>query len=74
MSRAGPGRAARPARHGHLPLRPATPPLHRKGAHWVQPEMVVEIEYGEWTAEGRLRHPVYLGERDDKDPQDVVRP
>ena len=56
------------------PFDPPPPPLHRKGAHWVRPEMVVEIEYGEWTAEGRLRHPVYLGERNDKDPQDVVRP
>jgi bifunctional non-homologous end joining protein LigD len=56
------------------PFEPPPPPLHRRGAHWVRPEMVVEIEYGEWTSEGRLRHPVYLGERTDQDPQDVVRP
>jgi bifunctional non-homologous end joining protein LigD len=56
------------------PFDPPPPPLHRKGAHWVRPEVVVEIEYGEWTTEGRLRHPVYLGERTDKDAADVVRP
>ena len=56
------------------PFDPPPPALHRKGAHWVRPEMVVEIEYGEWTSEGRLRHPVYLGERTDKVPEDVVRP
>jgi bifunctional non-homologous end joining protein LigD len=40
----------------------------------VRPEVVVEIAYGEWTSEGRLRHPVYLGERTDVDPAAVVRP
>jgi bifunctional non-homologous end joining protein LigD len=35
---------------------------------------VVEIEYGEWTDDGRLRHPVYLGERTDKPASEVVRP
>ena len=34
----------------------------------------VEIAYGEWTSDGRLRHPVYLGERTDVDPAAVVRP
>lgn len=42
-------------------------------AHWVRPEVVVEIKFGEWTAEGRLRQPVFLGVRDDKDPKDVTR-
>ncbi|MDZ7732867.1 MAG: hypothetical protein U5R31_06900 [Acidimicrobiia bacterium] len=31
------------------------------------------MAFGEWTAEGRLRHPAYLGEREDKDAGDVVR-
>jgi bifunctional non-homologous end joining protein LigD len=35
--------------------------------------VVVEIEFGEWTSDGRLRHPVYLGERIDVDPAAVVR-
>jgi bifunctional non-homologous end joining protein LigD len=56
------------------PFDPPPPPLHRRGAHWVRPEVVVEIAYGEWTNEGRLRHPVYLGERPDVDAATVVRP
>jgi bifunctional non-homologous end joining protein LigD len=56
------------------PFDPPPPPLHRKGAHWVRPEVVVEVEYGEWTEEGRLRHPVYLGERTDKAAADVRHP
>ena len=56
------------------PFDPPPPALHRRGAHWVRPEIVVEVQYGEWTAEGRLRHPVYLGERIDVDAGAVVRP
>jgi bifunctional non-homologous end joining protein LigD len=56
------------------PFDPPPPALHARGAHWVRPEVVVEIAYGEWTVEGRLRHPVYLGERTDVDADVVVRP
>lgn len=56
------------------PFVPPPPPLHRRGAHWVRPEVAVEIAYGEWTSEGRLRHPVYMGERPDVDAYVVVRP
>jgi len=56
------------------PFDPPPPPLHRRGAHWVRPDVVAEIAYGEWTSEGRLRHPVYLGERPDVDAGAVVRP
>jgi bifunctional non-homologous end joining protein LigD len=55
------------------PFTPPPPPLHRRGARWVRPEVVVEIEFGEWTSDDRLRHPVYLGERIDVDPAAVVR-
>jgi bifunctional non-homologous end joining protein LigD len=55
------------------PFDPPPPPLTRRGAHWVRPEVVVEIAYGEWTGDGRLRHPVYLGERTDVDAAAVVR-
>jgi ATP-dependent DNA ligase len=41
--------------------------------HWVQPEMVVEVSYVEWTPDGLLRHVVYLGERQDKLATDVRR-
>jgi bifunctional non-homologous end joining protein LigD len=45
----------------------------RRSAHWVRPALVVEVAFGEWTAEGILRHPSLLGWREDKDPADVVR-
>ncbi len=35
-------------------------------AHWVKPDLVAEIKFSEWTADRKLRHPVYLGLRDDK--------
>ncbi len=44
-----------------------------KGVHWVTPQLVIEIEFTEWTDEGRLRHPVFQGLREDKDPEDVHR-
>jgi bifunctional non-homologous end joining protein LigD len=44
-----------------------------KGAHWVEPELVCDVEFGEWTSTGTLRHPSYKGLRDDKSPRDVVR-
>jgi bifunctional non-homologous end joining protein LigD len=42
-------------------------------AHWVEPELVAEVAFGEWTADGRLRHPSFQGLRADKNPKDVVR-
>ena len=42
-------------------------------AHWVKPEVVVEVKFNEWTADNRLRQPIFLGVRDDKDPRDVTR-
>ena len=44
-----------------------------RGAHWVEPELVAQIGFTEWTRDGRLRHPRYLGLRDDKPAADVVR-
>ncbi|MDQ3757607.1 MAG: non-homologous end-joining DNA ligase [Actinomycetota bacterium] len=44
-----------------------------KQSHWVDPVLVCEVEFTEWTAGGTLRHPSYKGLRDDKAPQDVVR-
>ena len=40
--------------------------------HWVEPKLVAEITYLTWTADGLLRHTVYLGLREDK-PADEVR-
>ena len=42
-------------------------------AHWVKPDLVAEVEFAEWTREGILRQPVFLGLRIDKDPKNVVR-
>ena len=44
-----------------------------RGTHWVKPELVAQIGFTEWTRDGRLRHPRYLGLRDDKPATDVVR-
>ena len=41
--------------------------------HYVEPRLVVEVEYTEFTRDGTLRHPSFQGLRDDKDPADVVR-
>ncbi len=39
--------------------------------HWAKPKLVVQVRYTEWTDDGRLRHPTYLGLRDDKRPEEV---
>jgi bifunctional non-homologous end joining protein LigD len=61
------------------PLEQTVPPvasakgLTMKGVHWVRPELVAQVGFGEWTPDGKLRHPRYLGLRDDKRPEQVVR-
>ena len=40
---------------------------------WVKPELVAQVQFTEWTSDGILRHPSFLGLRDDKSPRDVVR-
>jgi len=42
-------------------------------AHWVRPVLVVEVKFSEWTADGKLRQPIFLGVRDDKAARDVHR-
>jgi bifunctional non-homologous end joining protein LigD len=44
-----------------------------RDATWVEPELVAQVAFSEWTRDGRLRHPRYLGLRDDKPARDVVR-
>ncbi len=47
--------------------------LPRVRAHWVRPEIVVQVAFIEWTVHGKLRHPRLLGVRFDKAARDVVR-
>jgi bifunctional non-homologous end joining protein LigD len=55
------------------PFVSAVPAAVGRVARWVAPVLVAEVAFGEWTADGILRHPSYLGLRNDKDPSEVVR-
>jgi bifunctional non-homologous end joining protein LigD len=66
--------------HARLkPLERKTPPVEKtsargaaRGVHWVEPTLVAEIAYTEWTGDGRLRHPIFVGLREDKLATEVV--
>jgi bifunctional non-homologous end joining protein LigD len=47
--------------------------IRERGVTWVEPELVAQVGFTEWTRDGRLRHPRFLGLRDDKSAADVVR-
>jgi len=47
--------------------------LPRSRVHWVEPRLVGQVGFSEWTPDGQLRHPRFQGLRRDKDPADVVR-
>jgi bifunctional non-homologous end joining protein LigD len=47
--------------------------LPRSGVHWVKPRLVAQIGFSEWTASGKLRHPRFIGLREDKEPKEVVK-
>jgi bifunctional non-homologous end joining protein LigD len=40
---------------------------------WLKPQLVCQVKFAEWTQDGKLRQPVFLGLRDDKNPKDVVQ-
>jgi bifunctional non-homologous end joining protein LigD len=50
-----------------------TAPVFRRGVHWVEPELVAQIGFSEWTRDGQLRHPRFLGLRTDKSARSIVR-
>jgi DNA ligase D-like protein (predicted ligase) len=56
------------------PLSPfAEEEIPRGDIHWVKPRLVAQVGFNEWTPEGKLRHPRFLGLRDDKNPEEIVR-
>ena len=53
---------------------PMTGPVGKSpNVRWVKPALVAEVEFSEWTTDGRLRHPVFRGLRPDKRPKDCIR-
>src|SRR4030095_11081253 len=44
-----------------------------KGAHWIRPDLVAEVSFTEWSNDGALRHPSFVGLRQDKKAEGVVR-
>jgi bifunctional non-homologous end joining protein LigD len=60
-----------PLRRDDCPVTPE--PKTNEPAVWVDPVLVCEISFTEWTSDGSMRHPVFLGLRADKDAREVVR-
>jgi bifunctional non-homologous end joining protein LigD len=60
------------------PLVRKTPPFvdppREKGAVWLAPRLVAQVQFQEWTQDWKLRQPVFLGLRDDKSPDEVIFP
>jgi bifunctional non-homologous end joining protein LigD len=50
----------------------AVPRADARHAHWVEPRLVGEVAFSEWTDDGRLRHPTWRGLRPDKSAEEVV--
>ena len=63
----------------NLPARPSRgsrgglTPSQIRSCTWLEPKLVCEVRFTEWTRDGRLRQPVFLGLREDKPPREVVR-
>jgi bifunctional non-homologous end joining protein LigD len=68
-------RALRPLHRETTPfaVEPKLPRVRKGDVQWVEPKLIAQVRYGEWTHDRHLRHPSYLGLRDDKAPQEVVR-
>jgi bifunctional non-homologous end joining protein LigD len=66
-------RALKPLEQDEPPFRvvPTMPRVRKGDVVWVEPKLVCEVEFVEWTHDGRLRAPAYKGLREDKDPRDV---
>ncbi len=56
-----------------FPVAPKLPRVRKGDVQWVEPQLVAQVRFGEWTHDKHLRHPAYLGIREDKDPGEVTR-
>ena len=61
-----------PSKEGDAWVQGITPSMMKK-MHWVNPKFVAEIKFAEWTRDGKLRQPVFLGMREDKKAAEVKR-
>jgi bifunctional non-homologous end joining protein LigD len=56
-----------------VPVSPAKDAPRERAATWVRPRFVVQVAFTEWTGDNRLRHPAFLGIREDKEVGEVVK-
>jgi bifunctional non-homologous end joining protein LigD len=57
-----------------FPVVPKMPRVRKGDVQWVEPRLVAQVRYGEWTHDGHLRHPAYQGIREDKEAGEVTAP
>ena len=67
------GQQLAPLRRRTTPFHAIPPDVRGREITWVEPQLVVEVEFAEWTPDGRLRFASFQGVRDDKDPREVRR-
>jgi len=61
-----------PTKQGGQWVQGITPAIMRR-CHWINPVFVCQVKFAEWTRDAKLRHPVFLGMREDKDAKEVTR-
>jgi bifunctional non-homologous end joining protein LigD len=59
-----------PLRTRHCPF--VEKPVTNEPVQWLDPKLVAQVKFSEWTADSRMRHPIFLGVREDKKPEDCV--
>jgi bifunctional non-homologous end joining protein LigD len=55
-----------------FPVEPKLPRVRKGDVEWVEPRLVADVSFGEWTHDGHIRHPAYQGLREDKTAEEVV--